>query len=254
MKPGFIPPDSTARRLWLKFERDLERLNRYNQALSLRGNIWAAAIEYCGSMTTEGVCNRPWGTPELFNYTQSSVRKLFDAGRRLNIAASMARAGVAAIKLNTDKTDFTIVVPKSALNQAEIDNAYFDKTMLPGAPMAASGELGIAPLVVYGIVVVVGLVTGAITAVRVCNVLQKRYDVQLATLNRMADKDFCADPNSATCRTWLGIRKDEGLNKNQGYIDKLLGSGAGKTIGVGLGVGVAIAIGLVAWGMSRKKK
>ena len=254
MQAGFIPPDATARRLWLRFERDLERLNRFNHALALRGNIWTTSINYCASMTTEGVCTRPWGRTDLYNYTRASIVKLFDAGRRLNNAAGMARAGIAAIELNEDNTDFSIVVPKSALSASELETAYFDKSMLPGAPMAAGGELGIIPLLVYGAVVVAGLVTGAITAVAVCNVMQKRYDVQLETLNRMADEDFCADPNSATCRTWLQIRKDEGLNKKQGYIDKLLGPGAGKMIGAGLGIGALVVLGLIGWSVTRGKK
>lgn len=254
MQAGFIPPDATARRLWLRFERDLERLNRHNHALALRGNIWTASINYCASMTTEGVCNRPWGRTDLYNYTRASIVKLFDAGRRLNNAAAMARAGIAAIEVNEDKTDFDIVVPKSALSDSEIENSYFDKTMLPGAPMAAGGELGIIPLLVYGAVVVAGLVTGAITAVAVCNVMQKRYDVQLTELNREAEKDFCADPNSPTCKGWLQIRKDQRLNEKQSYIDKLLGPGAGKMIGAGLGIGALVAIGLIAWSFTRGKK
>lgn len=254
MQAGFIPPDATAKRLWLRFERDLDRLNRFNHALALRGNIWTASINYCASMTTEGVCDRPWGRADLYNYTRASILKLFDAGRRLNYAAGLARAGIAGIEVNADKTDFAIVVPKNALSDSEIENAYFDKTMLPGAPMSTEGELGIIPLLVYGAIVVAGLVTGAITAVAVCNVMQKRYDVQLTELNLQAERDFCADPNSATCKGWLRIRKDQRLNEKQGWIDKLLGGGAGKAIGAGLGLAVAIGLGIYAFSKYRGRK
>lgn len=256
MQPGYTIPDATARRLWLQFERDLLRLNKHNHALALRGNIWTHAINYCASITTEGDCDRPWGRRDLYDYTSAAVRKLFDSGRRLNAAAAMARAGIAAIQVDPDGKDFSIVVPKGGgLNETDIESARFDKTMLPGAPMEG-GELGlpIIPLIVYGVVVVVGLVTGAVTSVAVCNVLQKKYDKDLTKLNNQAEKDFCSDPNSATCKGWLQIRKDERLNEKQGYIDKLLGGGAGKLIGTGIGAGAAVALGLFAWSIFKARK
>lgn len=256
MRPGFIHPDAAARRLWLKFERYLDRLNRYNQALALRGNIWTEQIRYCKSMTTEGTCDRPWGRSDLYNYTSKNVRSLFEAGRRLNAAAALARSGTAAIQLNEDKTDFSIVVPEGTITPEWIESARFDISMLPGSPMSPGGDLGVVfvPLVVYGLVVVVGMVTGALTAVSVCNVLQKKYDVQITELNRAAEKDFCSDPNSQTCKTWLGIRKEERLNEKQSWVDKILGGGAGKAIGAGVGLAVAIGLGLYAYSTYKSRK
>jgi hypothetical protein len=254
MRLDVTNPDAAARRLWLKFEKDLDRLNRYNQALAWRGNIWSTAVHHCASMTTEGVCDRPWGRADLYNYTTANILKLFDAARRLNAADAMARSGIAAIQLNEDKTDFSIVVKEGTVNPDWIESASFDVSMLPGAPMSPGGELGIVPLLVYGVVVVVGMVTGALTAVSVCNVLQKKYDVQLTKLNRAAEKDFCSDPNSQTCKTWLGIRKEERLNEKQSWIDKLLGGGAGKALGAGVGLAVAIGLGLYAYSTYKSKK
>jgi len=250
MRPGFTIPDATARKLWSKFEDELERLNAYNHALALRGNIWSHSISYCRSMTAEGVCNRPWGKADLHSYTTSNILKLFEAGRRLNMAAAMARSGLAGIQVNAEGTDFSIVAPEGA----DVENMRFDVTMLPGAPMSTEGELGIAPFVVYGLVIVVGMVTGALTAVKVCNVLQKKYDVQLAQINRAAHKDFCSDPNSSTCKGWLAIKKEERLNEKQSWIDKLLGGGAGKALGAGVGLAVAIGLGIYAYSKYKGSK
>lgn len=244
------------RKLWIEFNKQLDRLNAGSMALRLRSGLLGQAVAFCKARNPEGVCNYPWGSERYLSYTSGSMAKLLGQVERINNAVSLTQIGTAGIQLHPTGEDFDIVVPATTPRDIWA-NAAFDVNQLPGEPMGPGGEIGagpILPLIVYGTTAIVGLVTGAIGAVVICRTIQKKYDKDIADSIQKADKTFCTDPKSPICRDWLAQRESQPFRQSEGMIDKLLGPGAGKATVAGLGIAGAVGLGLLAFMLLSKRQ
>lgn len=95
---------------------------------------------------------------------------------------------------------------------------------------AEQGFSGI-PLVILGVVVVIGAVAISVWATK------NAIDVinQARALVKKADDRFCADPNSALCSDWKSDKENSGFDKRDTIADTLKSVGkTGKSIAIGI--------------------
>lgn len=160
---------------------------------------------------------------------------------KVGLAMDAAESGELAIQSTAD-SDLNIVAPQSLASKWE---PY--KVEAGGLP--AYEPLGIAPLIVLG-VVVVAIIAGVVTVNTLGTAYANKIDKDLAIAERQSEIYFCADPNSETCLAWQARAAKADVKETKSAIDWLLGKGAGKSIGAG--VGVAIGVGLLLWALKGK--
>jgi hypothetical protein len=157
---------------------------------------------------------------------------------RLGLAMDAAESGELAIQPTTDGSDLNVVAPESLASKWEPYKV--------NAGDVPTGQLGIAPLIVLGIIVVV-VIGGIATVAKLSDSYANKVSKDLAIATRQAEKHFCSDPNSATCLAWQARQKDQDVKQTQSAIDWLMGEGTGKALGKGI-AGLAILVGII-WGV-----
>jgi hypothetical protein len=155
----------------------------------------------------------------------------------LGLTMDAAESGELAIQPSEDGSDLNIVAPQSL-------ESKWSPYKLGTGSVPEYETLGIAPLIILG-VVVVAIIAGVVTVSTLGDAYANKIDRDLAIANRQAEIHFCTDPNSPTCLAWQQRAVKADVKQTRSAIDWLLGQGAGKHIGAGLGI--AVGLGLLIW-------
>lgn len=179
--------------------------------------------------------------PDWHKSIDAVYREVGTLANKIGAVMDGAERGELAAQPTPDGNDLNIVAP------APLDPKWSMYQINPGE-LPPEPSLGIAPLIVLGIIVAVvigGVVTVTALTDTVANKLER--DVELATIEARAK--FCEDPNSEVCKVWLQKEKSKPLKQNKSAIDYLFGAGAGKKAAAGFGVAAVVVIGV--WAFSK---
>lgn len=231
-------PTSRERSIWNAARRNYERLSRCVARVRMRLQYASMLADHA---TTYGV-DVALATSSWHQATAASFEKVAELAEKIGIVMDAAERGELAARPTADGKDLDIVSP------APLDPKWAEFRINAGD--VPGPELGIAPLIVLGIVIAVvigGVLTVTALTESVANKLDR--DVELATLE--AEKKFCEDPKSEVCKTWLTKRASKPARETRSAIDYLFGKGTGKAIAGGFGV-VAL-LGLGWWALNRSR-
>jgi hypothetical protein len=177
--------------------------------------------------------------PSFMGRAAQALETLDSIRYRIGNALYAAESGELAARPTPDGTDLDIVAPEQLASKWE--------PFKVNAGDVPTGQLGIAPLIILGIVVVV-VIGGIATVTALSDSYANKVSKDLAIATRQAEIHFCNDPNSSTCLAWQARQKDQDVKQTQSAIDWLMGEGTGSAIGKGI-AGLAIA-GLIIWGVT----
>jgi len=209
---GARPPTSAERSIYLKFRADVQRYAKKSQILGFKianYEIMRKAVARFG-MVLPSVDGR-------------KALELAREYRRVMAWMSMLEGGKVGFQVRGQEIDLTMPPGTNSDQIVAIQNP-------PG--------LGAIPMIVWGVVVVVGLVAWVAKLYSDSQTLENQVDI----LKREGDARICSDPNSPACQSWQAVQKSEAYKGNASMISKL-------STGLdALGGGIKSAIGWLAVG------
>lgn len=234
-------PNSRERALWKKAWR-------FHDQFSQRVALSRARLEYASLLYDFAVRHGVKVTlsvPGWWDSMNRSINQVSSLAYRIGVVMDAAERGELAARPTPDGSDLDIVAPEPL-------DPKWKQYQIAAGDLPPGGELGIAPLIVLGIIVAV-VIGGVLTLTMMSNAYSKKIDRDIGLATLEAEKTFCEDPNSAICKAWFTKKKTTPAKKARGAIDYLLGEGAGKKVAGGL---VAVLVGGVAYWLytTRPKK
>jgi len=233
-------PNARERELWRRALRNYERLSR-NVALCRMRLEYALIARAHASKHGVAVAVRSHGWYEQMISRLDYVEQL---ANKLAFVIAAAEQGELAARPTVGGDDLDIITPAPM-------HSKWKPFVLNAGDLPPEEELGIAPLILLGIIIAV-VVGGIVTVTALSNNVAAKLeaDIQEATLE--AEEKFCEDPSSAICTAWLARKKQSDAKESRSAIDYLFGKGSGKKVagGLGLALGVAGAFWLISKGLS----
>ena len=188
---GARPPTAVERSIYLKFRADVQRYAKKSQILGFK----IANYEIMrGAVARHGM-----------------VLPSVDGRKALELAREYRRVMAWMAMLEQRKIGF------------QVRGREIDLTMPPGTnsdqivAIQNPPGLGAIPLIVWGVVVVVGLVAWVAKLYSDSQTLENQVDI----LKREGEARICSDPNSPACQSWQAVQQSAAYKGNNSMIAKL---------------------------------
>jgi len=224
---GSRQPTAAERSIFMKFRADVRRYGRKSQILALK----IANYELMrGSVARFGMV--------LPSVDVQKALELAREYRRVSAWMAMLEGGRVGYQVRGQEIDLTMPPGTNSDQIVAIQNP-------PG--------LGAIPLIIWGVVVVVGLVGWVAKLYSDSQTLENQVDL----LKREGDARICSDPNSPACQSWKAVQQSEAYKGNSSMIAKLstgldaIGGSLKSAIGW-IAVG-AVALFAIKYMMERKR-
>lgn len=204
--------------LWGRFEIELEALNR--RLVGLKALL--TVIDDTVGFALQNNIPVSIGQPIIQRWIDR-IMPLASQAERLNTAVMYTQIYGAGVQPAYDG-DFDIVIPPG-LPEAQLNAATVSLESLK--PRLDGPQLGIAPLLIYGGIAVVALVTGAVSTVALMNMLSKDIEGEMQLAQIDLEKQIAANPEILP--EWTEYKKTV-QKESRSIVDDFLGPGSGKAI------------------------
>jgi hypothetical protein len=223
-------PNSRQRSQWRAARRSYAHLSARIALIRQRLNY----AQMLSAFAAENGVTIKVSDPSWWSRATSALETLENLRYRLGLAMDAAESGELAIRPTADNKDLDIVAPQDLASK-------WEPYRVNAGAVPTSSDLGIAPLIVLGIIVAV-VVGGIITVTALTDSYSKKVDKDIEIATRQAEIHFCADPASTTCAAWQKRRQSAPVKETKSAIDYLLGKGAGKKLAGGFAIAGGIAL------------